>query len=101
MLLAVEDAAAGGGQPLSGDGEVRFEAPGVRGLRRSLRDVVSGGRAATPSAAAPGRDHRQRPGEHEPAHQYVRSIGCHLVTVTGFHPSRGAPFSMVTTVWRM
>ena len=39
--------------------------------------------------------------EHEAAHQYVRSIGCHFVTVTGFQPSLGAPFSIVTSVCRM
>ena len=36
-----------------------------------------------------------------PAHQYFRSIGCHFVTVTGFQSSLGAPFSIVTSVWRM
>ena len=36
--------------------------------------------------------------EREAAHQYVRSIGCHFVIVTGFQPSLGAPFSIVTSV---
>ena len=49
----------------------------------------------------PAASERERAESQEPPHQYVRSIGCHFVTVTGFQSSFGAPSTQRTSVCRM
>ena len=53
------------------------------------------------SAAQRHRAHRERGSFQANIHQYLRSIGSHFVTVTGFQSSFGLPSAQVTSVCRM
>src|SRR5205085_4396720 len=100
LRAGVEDTAAAARDRASADREVGLDTAHVRGLRGRLRDSVTRGPvAATP--ATPGESEREGEQRRDALrHQYVRSIGCHFVTVTGFQLSFGAPSSQVTIVWR-